>query len=330
MSEATMGRFLTRAFKKITVSALLAGAVGGAAAQEDFPVRPITIVVGSQAGSAPDVLARILAVEMGASLKQSIIVENKPGATGSIGAGYVASAQPDGYTLLMGTVSNIALAPLGKSVRYNAADFTTVSAVASVPLVMLTGADAQVHDLADLKKLAAKTSDGLAFSSPGIGGPQHLAGLLLQKELGIQLLHVPYKSGAAAALAVASGETQFTFAGVSAAIPLINSKKVAPVFVTAPARLDALPAVPDASQINAPGFLVDNWHGLFAPKNLPESVRGKLADAVHKALESAGVQQKFNGMGAQVDLRDAAQYGKFVREETDRWARVVKENGLTL
>ncbi len=321
-------------FKKSLVKTLvfgvLAGGAANAMAQGAFPDRAITIVVGSQAGSAPDVLARILAMEMGNELKQSIIVENKPGATGSIGAGYVATSQPDGYTLLMGTVSNIALAPLGKSVRYKASDFATVSAVASVPLVLVTAPDANVHSLSDLKALAAKTPGGLAYSSPGIGGPQHLAGLLLQKELDIPLLHVPYKSGAAAALAVASGETQLTFAGVSAALPLINSKKVAPVFVTSPTPLQALPGVPSAVDIKAPGFLVDNWHGLFAPKDLPQPVADTLAAAVQKALKSDSVQKKFTAQGAEVDLRDAAKYSEFVREEAVRWSNVVKENGLTL
>ncbi|UHL63207.1 tripartite tricarboxylate transporter substrate binding protein [Paralcaligenes sp. KSB-10] len=308
---------------------LLAAASTGAEAAGGFPSRPITIVVGSEAGSSPDVLARIVATDMGQALKQSIIVENKPGATGAIGAGYVASAHPDGYTLLMGTVSNIALSPLSRTVRYRSQDFTTVGAVASVPLVLVTGPGTHVRSLSDLKALAAKQPQGMVFSSPGIGGPQHLAGILLQKELGLDLLHVPYKSGGAAVLAVASGETQMTFAGVSAAMPLIHSKKVVPVFITSETRLKSLPEVPTSKEFGAPGLLVDNWHGLFAPKGLPDPLRKILTDALHKALENPQVQGKFVGLGAHVDLRSAEEYTRFVQEETQRWARVVHENNIT-
>lgn len=325
-----MSVFFQKPMAKVLFTCLFAGITANAMAQDEYPQRAITIVVGSQAGSAPDVLARILGVEMSKELKQAIIVENRPGATGSIGASYVATAKPDGYVLLMGTVSNVALAPLGKSVRYAATDFATVSAVASVPLVLVTASDAPVKKLSDFKALSEKMPDGLAYSSPGIGGPQHLAGLLLQKDLGIPLLHVPYKSGAAAALAVASGETQLSFAGVSAALPLINSQKVAPVFVTSPAALEALPDVPSATDMQTPGFLVDNWHGLFAPKGLPSAVSDKLAAAVQAALKSEELQEKFKAQGAEVDLRSVDDYKQFVTEEEVRWREVIEENGLIL
>jgi len=322
-------KVLNAVFAASVTTALMGLAHPPQARAASFPSRPITIIVGSEAGSSPDVLARLVASDMGAALHQSIIVENKPGATGAIGAGYVASARPDGYTLLMGTVSNIALSPLSRTVHYKSGDFTVVSPVASVPLVLVTAYDANVHDLAGIKALAAKQPQGMAYSSPGIGGPQHLAGLLLQKALGLNLLHVPYKSGGAAVLAVASGETQLTFAGVSAAMPFIHSKKVAPVFVTATARLQSLPQVPTAKEFGMPDLLVDNWHGLFAPHDLPEPVRQVLAAAVHKALENPKVQEKFTALGAAVDLRSPDDYVGFVSAETKRWAQVVHENHIS-
>ncbi|UUZ66458.1 tripartite tricarboxylate transporter substrate binding protein (plasmid) [Polaromonas sp. P1-6] len=245
---------------------------GTAMAQDKFPSRPLKIVVGSEAGSAPDQLARVVANEMGPLLGQSIIIENKSGAAGTIGAAAVATATADGYTLLMGTVSNIALAPSFYPVKYDPnKSFTPIGMVASVPLVLVTTPSFGIQNFAQLQAKAKQmgSSGQFAYSSPGVGGPQHLAGVLLQRQLGLRLLHIPYKSGGAAMTAVAAGEVQLAFAGIPAAASLAQAKKVVPLFVTSTKRSRAMNDVPSATEAGLPAFDIDNWHALFAPAGLP-------------------------------------------------------------
>ncbi len=212
-----------------------------AQAQDAFPTRPIRIVVGSEAGSAPDLIARVVAEQMGPLLKGNVVVDNRPGAAGTLGATLVTNASPDGTTLLMGTVSNISLASSFYPIKYDPLkDFTAIGMVAAVPLVLVTS---PAFDAPSFEAFKARIAQGPepTFSSPGIGGPQHLAGVLLMRKLGRPMLHVPYKSGGAAMTAVASGEVQFAFAGIPAAASLASAKRVVPVMVTAATRSPAMP-----------------------------------------------------------------------------------------
>ena len=241
--------------------------------QDRFPSRPIRLVVASEAGSAPDAIARALAQEMSSSLTSSIVIENRPGAAGTVGAASVSTAAPDGYTMLMGTISNVSLAPSFYSIKYDPIkSFTHIGSVASVPLVLVASPNGVFSDFKSFEDKASKIAT-LSYSSPGVGGPQHLAGVLLSRQLGLSALHVPYKSGGAAVTAVASGEVQFAFVGIPVAASLVSAKKLIPVFVTSQRRSAALPAVPTAAEVGLRGFEIDNWHALFAPAGLAPSVR---------------------------------------------------------
>lgn len=302
--------------------------VGEVAAQPGFPTHPIKMVVGSEAGSAPDILARAVAQEMGAVLGQSIFIDNKPGAAGTIGASSVVGAPADGYTLLMGTVSNISLAPSFYNIKYEpSSSFTPIGMVASVPLVLVTNPGFDVQTLAQLRE-RAKQDHRLNYASPGVGGPQHLAGVLLQKELGAQFLHVPYKSGGAAMTAVVSGEVQFAFAGIPPAIGLIKSKKATPILITSSKRSSVLGDIPSANEVGVPDLQIDNWHALLAPANLPENVRSTLEDALQKALTLASVKVQFQKVGAEPAPSTSKQLGAFIATETQRWAKVVVDQKL--
>lgn len=317
--------------RAVTLAALVAVVTGGANAQGTFPTRPIKIVVGSEAGSAPDVLARAVAQEMGPVLGQSVIVENKAGATGTIGAAFVASAPPDGYTLLMGTVSNIALAPLFYPIKYDPErSFTPIGMVASVPLVLVVSPKLGVATFAELKAKVkeAGAAGELNYASPGVGGPQHLAGVLLQRQLGVPLVHIPYKSGGAAMTAVAAGDVQIAFAGIPAAAGLAAGKKVMPLLVTASKRSPAMPDVPSAAEAGLSGFEIDNWHALFAPAGLPAAVTAVLEAALQKALVTPTVRDVFQKGGAEPVASSGAQLGAMVAAESKRWAEVVKDNKL--
>jgi len=298
-------------------------------AQDKYPLRPIKIVVGSEAGSAPDILARAISLEMGSTLGQSVIVENKAGATGTIGASYVVGSAPDGYTLLMGTVSNIALAPAFYPVKYDPVkSFTHIALVASVPLVLVASNASGVQNLAQITSKAKADAGTMNFASPGIGGPQHLAGVLLQKSIGSPLLHVPYKSGGAAMTAVASGEVQLAFAGIPAAAGLIKGNKVRPIFVTTPKRSSALTDVPTSAEFGLAGFEIDNWHGIFAPIGLPIEIRSLLEQALQKSLNSISVKEQFLKVGAEPMFLPNKQLEAYVTSEALRWSKLVTENKI--
>lgn len=298
-------------------------------AQDKYPSRPIKIVVGSEAGSAPDILARAISVEMGAALGQSVIIENKAGATGTIGASYVVSAANDGYTLLMGTVSNIALAPAFYPVKYDPVkSFTHIGMVASVPLVLVASNASGIQSLAQINSKAKADLGAMNYASPGIGGPQHLAGVLLQKSIGSPLLHVPFKSGGAAMTSVASGEVQIAFAGIPAATGLIKGNRVKPIFVTTTKRSSALPDVPTSAESGLVGFEIDNWHGIFAPVGLPVDIRTLLEQVIQKSLNSTSLKDQFLKVGAEPMFMNSKQLEGYVTNETLRWAKVVAENKI--
>ncbi len=298
-------------------------------AQDKYPSRPIKIVVGSEAGSAPDILARAISVEMGATLGQSVIVENKAGATGTIGASYVVSSASDGYTLLMGTVSNIALAPAFYPVKYDPVkSFAHIAMVASVPLVLVASNASGMQNLAQITTKAKAEAGTMNFASPGIGGPQHLAGVLLQKSIGSSLLHIPYKSGGAAMTAVASGEVQLAFAGIPAAAGLIKGNKVRPIFVTTSKRSSALSDVPTSAESGLAGFEIDNWHGIFAPTGISIEVRVLLEQAIQKSLNSVSLKEQFLKVGAEPMFLPNKQLEAYVTSETLRWSKVITENKI--
>ncbi|MCL4760783.1 MAG: tripartite tricarboxylate transporter substrate binding protein [Burkholderiales bacterium] len=268
----------------------------------------------------------MLAKEMAPALNRSVIVENRPGAAGTIGAAQVAQAKPDGSTLLMGTVANVALAPSFYPITYKPTEsFTPISMVASLPLVLVASNDVGVADFAQLRaKLKSPGSAEYTYASPGQGGPQHMAGLLMEKELGVKLLHVPYKSGAAATNAVVAGEVQLAFLGVPPAIGMLKAKRITPMFVTSAKRAAALPDVPSAVEAGMSAFDVDNWHALFAPAGVPVEARATLENAVRKALEAPEVRKQFEALGAEPVASTGKELGDKVALEVSRWSTIAK------
>lgn len=317
--------------KQVVVCSTLALIASGALSQEPFPSKPLKIVVGSEPGSAPDLLARDVAQELRALLKQPVIVENRPGAAGTIAAATVAAAAPDGYTMLMGTVSNIALAGSFYKISYDAnTSFTPIGMVASVPLVLAVNPSLGARNYAELQRVLRQpgSADRWSYSSPGVGGPQHLAGVLLTREIGVPMLHVPYKSGGAAATAIAAGDVQLGFLGIPAATALMQGKRLDAIFVTAPKRSPAMPDVPSAPEAGLPAFDIDNWHALFAPAKLPPDVRSRLESALQAALKSKAVHDHFLKLGAEAAPGTGAALAEKVAAETARWSKVVADNKL--
>jgi len=308
------------------------GLLLGTAHADGYPSKVVTVVVGSEPGGAPDLIARVLAAPLGKQLGQSVIVENRPGAAGTVAAGYVARAQPDGYTLTMGTVSPHAIA---KSVYPHLSydpltSFAPVAKVASVPLILVVKADSPARTPQDLIALAKAHPDKLNYASAGPGGLQHLTSELFSSASGIKMAHIPYKSGSAGITAVLSGEVQMFFAGMPPALAQIKAGKLRGLAVTTAHRFPAVPDVPTMKEAGLADFEADNWHAIFAPAGTPAPVIERLNREIGVALQDPEVAAQLLKIGAVAQTGTPSELGQLVKSDGEKWARVVKANGIAL
>ncbi len=290
--------------------------------------KPIRILVGFAPGGAPDILARILAKKLTDNTGQPVIVENRAGASGNIAAQAVAKGEPDGYTLLMATVS-VAIAPsVQPGLGFAPGDFEPVGMVASVPLVLISKPSLGVNSLADLLALAKMNPGKLNYASAGNGSPQHLSGAMFQLMGGVKLVHIPYKGGGPATQSVLAGETDLFFAGMPPAMPQIRAGKVKALAVTSTKRSSAAPEIPTVSEAGLAGFEADNWHALYAARGTPPAVIARLNTELNRALNSADVKQLMQEQGAEAWTSTPAEARAYLMAEVDKWARVVKTAGV--
>ncbi|MGH8784079.1 MAG: Bug family tripartite tricarboxylate transporter substrate binding protein [Cupriavidus necator] len=303
------------------------GLAGHAAAQ--YPQQPIRIVVGYAAGGTTDILARALAEQLASELKQSVIIENKPGAAGNSAAAYVQQSAPDGYTLFMATVSSHGINPAlyKKTLGYEpVSGFAPISMVASIPLVLITTPNLPARNVPDLVALARKKSGELNYASSGNGSPVHLAGAMFAQSANAKLVHVPYRGGALANTSVIAGETQLSFATLPGALPQVKAGRLRAIAVTTRERSPQLPDVPSMREVPGFGsFEINTWNALLAPKNTPQPVIDALNRAVAKSLASPKLIQRFNGEGATPASSTPAELSRFVNAELAKWAGVVKD-----
>ncbi|CAB3631188.1 Bug family tripartite tricarboxylate transporter substrate binding protein [Achromobacter pestifer] len=302
--------------------------------QASYPSQPIRIVVGYAAGGTTDILARALGEQLSKELKQPIIIENKAGAAGNIAAASVQQSAPDGYTLFMATVSSHGINPAvyRKSLGYDpVGGFTPVSMIASIPLVLVTNPKLPVASVTDLVELARGKPGDLNYSSSGNGSPVHVAGAMFASEAHVQIQHVPYRGGALANSSVMSGETQFSFATLPAALPQVKAGSLRALAVTTRERSNELPDVPTiAETAQFKGYEINTWNALMAPKGTPDAVINVLNQAVARALAVPALQTRFKGEGATPGASSPAELGKFVDAELLRWAAVIKEVNIQI
>ena len=314
-------------------ASLAAGAARPALAQGGYPDRPIRIIVGYAPGGGVDIVARLLGEAMRAALGQSLIVENRPGASAMIGAQAVARAPADGYTVLMAAAGEIAANPAllkGKMTYDPARELAPVSMVATVPNVLVAAPGVPVRDPASLVAYAKANPGQLSYASSGIGNPQHLAGELLNRMAGIDLLHVPYRGAAPALTDVAAGRVTLNFSSLGPALPLIRDGKLRAIGVTSKERMPQLPDCPSLSE--GPGlaaYELLNWFGLFAPAQTPAPVVERLNAAVVAALQDEGLRAKLAEQGAIPRAMPPAEFRLFVTRETQRFTQVIEEAGIT-
>jgi tripartite-type tricarboxylate transporter receptor subunit TctC len=317
-----------RSLSRWALGALFACIAFGASAQ-GYPNRPIKLIVPFPAAGTTDILARDVAQKLTESLGQSVVVDNRPGAGGNIGADLVAKSPPDGYTLLMGTVGTHAINPslYAKMPYDHIKDFIPVVLVAGVPNVLVVNPALPVKTVADLIKLAKEKPGTINFASSGSGTSIHLSGELFKTMTGVEMTHVPYKGSSPALTDLMGGQVQIMFDNLPSSLALIKSGKLRAIAVTSLTRAPALPDVPTLSESGLPGFQASSWFGVLAPAGTPAPVVAKINDEVNKWLQSSDSREKLLAQGAEAAGGSPEQFAAFIRVETDKWAKVVKASG---
>ena len=301
----------------------------GAQAQAAFPTKPITLVVPYPAGGSADILARMLCHQLGERLGQPVRVDNRAGAGTAIGAKAVAGSPADGYTLLMGTVSSQAINPAMNKVGYDPLkDFTAIAPLASIPFVLVTHPSFPATSVAELIAMAKANPGAVSYASAGPGTSNHLAGELLANAAHITLLHVPYKGSAPALNDVIAGHVPVMFDLQATALPYIQSGRLKALAVTGKERSLLLPSIATVREKTLPDYEVSAWFGVFAPVGLPASILSRLNAEITSVTQAPDMQKRLQELGAQPETASANDYARYVRDETGKWAAVVKRAGL--
>jgi tripartite-type tricarboxylate transporter receptor subunit TctC len=321
------------ASRRRSVVFLLCGLAAAALAQaQAWPSKPIRMIVPLAAGSAVDNAARVVAEKMGRNLGQSIVIENQPGAAGLIGAGNVAKAAPDGYTLGGFNDSIMTMVPnLTPKMPWDILkDFEPVSLVATVEWGLVVNAEAPEKSAADLIATAKKEPGRLNYGSGGNGSPQHIAMALFASQAGVNMKHVPYKGATQAAMGVAGKEVDAAFQGIATVNPLIKAGKLRLIGVTTPKRLTQFPDVPTVSESGMPGFEFNSWFTIMAPAGTPKDIVHRLAAEVQKALADPEVREKLLANGLTPRGTTPEELGTATRAQLAKYGQLIKANNITV
>nr|WP_183394497.1 tripartite tricarboxylate transporter substrate binding protein [Hansschlegelia beijingensis] len=321
---------MTRALRALGAAALLAGASQASAA--DFPTRPITMIVPFAPGGSTDLVARLVAAKMGETLKQQVLVENRGGAGGNLGAAAVAKADPDGYTILMGTVATHALNPaLYKRMPYDAAkDFAPISLLAIVPNVLVVNPNFPAKSVPELVEMLKKEPGKYAYASSGNGTPLHLSGELFKKIGEVDMIHIPYKGAGPALVDVIAGQVPIMFDNLPSSTEHIKSGRLRALGVTTATRAPSFPDVPTIAEGGLAGYDTYTWNALFAPAGTPKEVIDALNAAANQAVADPTVKAKLADFSATVVGSTPEALGEHVQKELAKWAPIVKESGAQI
>lgn len=295
---------------------------------QDYPAKTVTVVVPFSAGGGVDAIARLLADKLRVSLGQPVVIDNKPGASGMLGANTVAKAKGDGYTLLLGSAGETAINPLvykGRMQYQPEKDLAPITLVTRVPNVLVTSPSLPVKSIEELVIYAKKNPGKLSYATSGVGNPQHLNGELLQTLAGIKMNHVPYKGSSGQLVDVASGTVDLSFVSMAGAAPFIKGNRVKVLAVTSPKRASFAPDVPAIAEYAPTGaYSLENWFGLFAPASTPVAVQAKLNAAVTEALRDPELIKRMEIQGGEPAPMTQKQFKEFIGAETVKYARIVE------
>lgn len=313
-----------------TIVATCILAMTGAAFAQEYPVKAIRLVDGYSPGGGTDVIARLIAPKLSELLGQSVVVENRPGATGTIGAATVVRAPPDGYTLLVGLSSTIAVSPslLTKLPYDTLRDLVAVAQVVTFPNVLVVHPSVPTRNLKELIALAKARPNTLNYASGGLGTSNHLAGELLKSMAKINIAHVPYKGGGPAVIAILGGEVDMLFGTMPSTTGFVRNGRLRPLAVTGPQRSAALPEVPTMIESGLPGFEIVSWMGVLAPARTPRDVIVKLNTAINAIMGNADIRARIAEQASDVVTGTPEQFGALIRRDTERWAKVIREAGI--
>jgi len=313
--------------KLVFTTSMMAMSAVAIAQSSNWPTRPITMVVPFAAGGSTDITARMLAEKLGPILGQSVVVENKPGAAGNIGAAFVARAQPDGYTILLHTSTLTANVSLYKNMGFNVQkDLIPVSQVALIPNVLMVNNNFQAKTLAEFVEIVKQKKVPINYGSSGSGASNHLAGVLFNNMFGGEMVHVPYKGGSLANNDLLAGQVQAVFSPMVEVLGFLDSGKLKPLAVTTKTRSARIPDVPAITEI-LPGYEIVLWIGIFAPAATAPAIVNKLSGAIQTVMKDPGVLKKLEEQGSTALGSNSADFKLVVDAEIPKWAELIKMSG---
>jgi tripartite-type tricarboxylate transporter receptor subunit TctC len=304
---------------------------GSSVMAQDWPSKPINLIVPFPAGGTTDVLAREIAEKLRQSLGQPVIVENRPGAGATLGAGYVAKAEPDGYTLLVGAVHHTIATSVYKKLPYDfQKDLAPITTLAVVPNVLVVNASTPVKDVAELLAMLKAKPDQFSFGSNGNGTAQHLIGTQFQAMTGTRFSHIPYRGSAPLATDLLGGQITMSFDTVTPVLPFIKSGKLRPLAVTTGQRSSALPEVPTLEEAGLKGFDIGTWFAVLAPAATPKPIVARLNAEMVKAIQSPDFRKRMDEIGAEPVGNTTEEVAAQIQAETEKFARLVKDANVTV
>ena len=312
-----------------TLTAVLAWLVLSASQAQTYPAKPVRFIVPYAAGGTSDILARQLGPKLSDAWGQPVIVENKPGANGNVGADFVAKSAPDGYTLLLTDLGGLVIsASVYPQLPFNPAkDFTAVIMVSYSPHVLAVHPSVPAKDVKELVALAKSQPGKLNFGISGIGGAPHLAGIEFAQRTGVQWTYIPYKGGSDAVAAVAAGQADVLFNGMLATWPTVQGGRLRALAISSAQRVPSAPDTPTVAEQGLPGFETGSFQGVVGPAGMPRDTVTKLNTELARVLALSEMKERFAKQGTEVRTGTPEALGKWLREEQARWARVVKESG---
>jgi len=320
-------KFICRA-----IASILLAAFATVALAQSWPAKPVKWIVPFAAGGTTDILARVIGEKLSVALGQPVVVENRPGAGGGVGADQVAKAAPDGYTIMGGTISTHAInASLYKNLPYDPVrDFAPITLIVRVPNMLVVNPDVPAKDVRELIALLKANPGKYTFASSGNGTSQHLSGELFKSMTGVEMQHIPYKGSPPALQDVVSGQVTMTFDNITTAWPLVKGGKLRALAVTTAKRSPIAPDVPTLAEAGLAGYEIGSWQGVFAPAGVPAEIVKRLNVEIVRIINSPEIRQKLIDMGAEPAPNSPEEFAAMVKTEVAKWSDVVRKSGAVV